>query len=170
MIAQDYQRKGLAEAILALSGQDQRLTLLVVGKQSPTRYAALARKVGVHDRVIFAGPTTDPYAFYKAADFFVLPTRHDPCSLVVLEALAMGLPVVSTIFNGACEIMTDATHGYILQDPRNVDTLKAAYQRMTDQPLRQKMSQSCLELRPRLSYVQHLHSLLNIYQAAHYRT
>ena len=169
MIAQDYQRKGLAEAIQALSGQDPRLSLLVVGKQNHAKYSALARANKVADRVIFAGPTTDPYAFYKAADFFVLPTRHDPCSLVVLEALAMGLPVISTIFNGACEIMTDGVHGYILPDPRNIPSLQSAYHHLTDESLRQKMSQACLELRPRLSYVQHLHALLNIYQAAHYR-
>jgi len=57
----------------------------------------------------------DPYAFYRAADFFVLPTRHDPCSSSWLEALAMGLPVISTIFNGACEIMIDGVHGFVLK-------------------------------------------------------
>ena len=120
-------------------------------------------------RVFFAGPTTDPYVFYRAADFFVLPTRHDPCSLVVLESLAMGLPVISSIFNGACEIMTDGVHGFVLQDPRNVQALAACYQRLTDLLFRNSMSDACLKVRPRLSYVHHLHALLNIYQAAHYR-
>src|SRR5439155_7596627 len=77
-------------------------------------------------RVSFAGAVADPRPFYRDADFFVLPTKHDPCSLVVLEALAMGLPVISTKFNGACEIMTDGVHGYVLDDPADVNALAAA--------------------------------------------
>ena len=116
MIAQDFARKGLREAIAALAvTQDPKLVLLAVGKQDPSSYRKLAAERGVSDRVIFAGSTTDPFAFYRAADFFVLPTRHDPCSLVVLEAIAMGVPVISTVFNGACEIMSDGKHGFVLR-------------------------------------------------------
>jgi UDP-glucose:(heptosyl)LPS alpha-1,3-glucosyltransferase len=164
MIAQDYQRKGLAEAIEALPADDARITLLVIGKQDAGPYRKLANDKGVADRVIAAGPTADPYAFYRAADFFVLPTRHDPCSLVVLEALAMGVPVISTIYNGACEIMTDGLDGFILNDPRDVDALRDRYRRMLDADTRRRMSQACLALRPRLSQDQHVDRLLDIYR------
>ncbi len=101
MIAQDFARKGLRETLVAMRRlDDAQLNLVVVGKENPARYRKLANTLGLHDRVVFAGATKDPYAYYKAADFFVLPTRHDPCSLVVLEALAMGLPVISTVKNG----------------------------------------------------------------------
>ncbi|HZK82898.1 MAG TPA: glycosyltransferase family 4 protein, partial [Humisphaera sp.] len=80
MIAQDFHRKGLTEAIVALAHvKDPRLVLLVVGKQDPASFRKLAAEKNVADRVIFAGKTTDPYSFYRAADFFILPTRHDPC-------------------------------------------------------------------------------------------
>jgi UDP-glucose:(heptosyl)LPS alpha-1,3-glucosyltransferase len=164
IIAQDYQRKGLAEAITALPIDDPRLLLLVVGKQDATSYQRLAGQHGVADRVRFAGPTTDPYAFYRAADFFVLPTRHDPCSLVVLESLAMGVPVISTIHNGACEIMTDGVHGFVLSDPRDVDALRDRYRRMLAPDLHRRMSEACLALRPRLSQEQHIDRLLEIYR------
>ena len=100
------------------------------------------------------------------ADFFVLPTKHDPCSLVVLEALAMGLPVVSTVYNGATEIMTDGVHGYVLPDPSDVDALAGAMRKMLDPDRRAQMSRACLELRPQLSYDTHLDRLLGIYETA----
>jgi UDP-glucose:(heptosyl)LPS alpha-1,3-glucosyltransferase len=167
IIAQDFARKGLREAIAALAQiDDPRLRLLVVGKQDPAAYAAQARAVGVADRVIFAGATDRPADFYRAADCFVLPTRHDPCSLVVLEALAMGVPVISTVFNGACEIMTDGVHGFVLKDPADAATLAAAMQQMLDEPRRSAMRTACLQLRDKLSYDAHIDRLEAIYAMA----
>ncbi|MDB5299345.1 MAG: hypothetical protein JWO87_1008 [Phycisphaerales bacterium] len=164
MIAQDFHRKGLAEAIAAVGHvKDERLVLLAVGKQDAAPYRRMAQREGVAGRVIFAGATDDPYAFYKAADFFVLPTRHDPCSLVVLEALAMGVPVVSTVFNGACEIMTDGRHGFVLPDPTDVAALADAMRKLLDGEVRGVMSAQCLALRPRLAYEHHVEELLRVY-------
>lgn len=165
MIAQDFERKGLPEAIVAISRVgDPRVVLLVAGKEDPARYRYLAGQEGIGDRVVFAGPTSDPYAFYRAADFFILPTRHDPCSLVVLEALAMGLPVISTVFNGACEAMTSETHGLVLRDPKDIPALAAAIRTLLDNDRRNAMSSACLQLRPALSYEHHLDELLRIYR------
>lgn len=165
MIAQDFARKGLSEAIAALvAARDPRLLLLVVGKQDRSAYRNLATERGVSDRVVFAGPTDDPHAFYRAADFFVLPTRHDPCSLVVLESLAMGVPVISTVFNGACEIMRDSEQGFVLADPSDIETLARSMRCMTDDDRRRAMSQACLVLRPALSFDGHVDRLLEIYR------
>lgn len=164
MIAQDFSRKGLREAIAALAAtQDPKLVLLVVGKQDPSAYQQLAANYGVSDRVIFAGSTTDPYAYYRAADFFVLPTRHDPCSLVVLESLAMGVPVISTVFNGACEIMRDRVQGFVLPEASDIQALAHSMSEMIDADRRHTMSEACLALRPALSFDQHLNRLLEIY-------
>jgi glycosyltransferase involved in cell wall biosynthesis len=143
---------------------DPRLRILVVGKEDAASYAALARKLNVADRVLFAGATADPSSFYAAADFFVLPTRHDPCSLVVLEALAMGKPVISTVFNGACEIMQPGTHGFVLADPTDVEGIAGAMRELLDDGRRLEMSAACLALRPRLSYETHVRQLLEIYE------
>jgi UDP-glucose:(heptosyl)LPS alpha-1,3-glucosyltransferase len=165
MIAQDFARKGLAEAIRALAQLgDQRVRLVVVGKQAPNEYRALARRLGVEGRVAFAGPTADPYPFYSAADFFVLPTRHDPCSLVVLEALAMGVPVISTRQNGACEVMADGVHGAVLASADDSEALERAMRDLSDPATRAPMRDACLALRPRLAYQRHLDDLMRIYQ------
>lgn len=163
MIAQDFERKGLREAIAAAASiDDPRLVLLVVGKEDAAPYARLVPP-SHRDRIIFAGSTTDPVSFYKAADAFVLPTRHDPCSLVVLEALAMGVPVISTVYNGACEIMTDGQHGFVMENPVHVPALAGAMRTMLDDSRRRQMREACLELRPTLAYERHVDELLQVY-------
>jgi UDP-glucose:(heptosyl)LPS alpha-1,3-glucosyltransferase len=184
MIAQDFERKGLREAIEALAAvrggigrapQAERLkdgaapVLLVVGKGDVESYRARARALGVADDVIFAGATTDPRSFYAAADFLVLPTRHDPCSLVVLESLAMGVPVISTKQNGACEIMTPGEHGFVLDSADDAAGLAAAIAALCDADARARMRRACLALRPRLAYGEHLDQLLRAYEMARSR-
>ncbi len=162
MLAQDFERKGLRPAIEALA-KAPGLVLLVGGKPDATPYRQLAKSLGLSDRVIFAGQVDDPVAFYQAADFFVLPTRFDPCSLVVLEALAMGLPVISTMKNGACEIMREGIHGRVLGEADDVPALTAALVEMTNRTHRAEMSQACIALRPALSMEFHLDQLEAIY-------
>jgi UDP-glucose:(heptosyl)LPS alpha-1,3-glucosyltransferase len=164
VVAQDFERKGVPQAIEAtkrinagLLPGESRLKLLVVGGE---------RSPGVEGDVIFAGTSWKVVVFYAGSDFFVLPTRHDPCSLVVLEALAMGLPVVSTVFNGATEIMRDGEHGFVLKDPNDVDALTAAMRTLMDDDTRARMSSACLALRPKLSYDAHLDKLLSVYETA----
>lgn len=163
ILAQDFERKGLREAIEAVAAV-VGVTLLVVGKPDPSKYREFA--LGLNASVIFAGGTTDPYAFYSAADLFILPTRHDPCSLVVLEALAMGLPVISTRFNGACEAMIDGLHGHVLADPADVRALTKAIRKTIDPPTLARMKAACLMVRPRLSVATHLRSLADLYGRA----
>ena len=167
IIAQDFHRKGLRQAIEALARVgDPKLNLVVVGKENPGTYRSMAEKLGVADRVLFAGATSDPCAFYSAADFFILPTRHDPCSLVVLEALAMGLPVISTIHNGACELMQDGREGIVLRDPSDIDSLTTAMRQMLDATARARMRAACLQLRPALSNETHVDRVLEVYRNA----
>lgn len=164
-MAQDFARKGVATAIRAVAQLgDSRLVLLVVGRDNAAPYRRLARQLEVDSQVIFAGATDDPVSFYQAGDFFVLPTRHDPCSLVVLEALAMGLPVISTRFNGACEIMVDGQHGFVMNDAEDVAALAGAMGELCDANRRQAMHQQVVKLRPQLSYTHHLDQLIGLYQ------
>ncbi len=165
MVAQDFERKGLSTVLraIALLG-DERLRLVVVGKPNPTKYRKLATRLNIDSKVTFAGAVSDVAAYYHSADFFVLPTKHDPCSLVVLEALATGLPVISTRMNGACEVMVDGKHGFVLDDPENVPQLAGAMQQLLEATTRNAMREACKQLRPALSYETHVSSLIAIYE------
>ncbi|HEX8678982.1 MAG TPA: glycosyltransferase family 4 protein, partial [Chthoniobacterales bacterium] len=81
----------------------------------------------------------DPVPHYAAADVYVQPTWYDPCSLVTLEAAACGLPVITTRYNGASELMHDGLDGYVLEDPHDVATLAARMQALLDPALRNTM-------------------------------
>jgi UDP-glucose:(heptosyl)LPS alpha-1,3-glucosyltransferase len=167
MIAQDFERKGLGEAIEAVARvNDPNLVLVVVGRDAAGSYRRLARELGVGERVIFAGPTGDPVSFYAAADVFVLPTRHDPCSLVVLEALAMGLPVISTAQNGACEIMADGREGFVVARADDIGGLAEGLRAMAEPARRRAMGEAALALRPQLSQENHVERLLVAYGVA----
>ena len=104
----------------------------------------------VTDRVIFAGQAEDVFAYYRAADFFVLPTKHDPCSLALLEALGMGLPVISTRTNGATEVMQEAIDGYILADATRIDELAEMMRSLCDTRRRQTMSDAVMSHRSQI--------------------
>jgi len=141
-VAHNFKLKGVARAIealrVAVHGEQPthpdrgRLMLVIVGRDNPTRYARLANQLGVNNRVIFAGATDRPLAFFHAADILIHPTYYDPCSRVVLEALAAGLPVITTRFNGAAERIEDGRHGYVVDSPDDVTSIAARIRALSD--------------------------------------
>jgi UDP-glucose:(heptosyl)LPS alpha-1,3-glucosyltransferase len=112
-VGSDYARKGVGTAIRALSRLPQEARLVIVGKDKRAeKYVRLAQRAGVGERVIFVGPQKDPRRYLGAADAFVLPTIYDPLSNAVLEALACGLPVVTSRRCGAGELVVAHEAGW----------------------------------------------------------
>ena len=83
--------------------------LVVAGNPNTAMYQRMAKKLGVANHVLFVGHRGDMRHSYFAADFLVHPTFYDPCSLVVLEAMACGLPIITTRYNGVSELMQRCT-------------------------------------------------------------
>lgn len=128
-VGNGFRRKGLAQAILALEKLPKEVNLLVVGKDGQLpRYRALVEAKGLGGRVFFAGEQPDPMRFYQLADAFVLPTLYDPFSNATLEALAMGLYVVTTRDNGCSEVIKDFA-GTIIEDPLDLDSVAHAMEK-----------------------------------------
>ncbi len=125
-----------ATAKLLAAGAAVRV--VIAGGKKPERFVALAEKLGIAHAVTFLG-LVDPVPYYAAADVFVHPTWYDPCSLVTLEALSCGLPVITSCFNGAAELMTDRKEGFVLSDPADVATLTARMEELLELALREKM-------------------------------
>ena len=114
LVGSDYARKGVATAIRALRRLPGSARLVIVGRdKAPQRYTRLAQRSGVADRVIIVGPRKDPRPYLGAADAFVLPTVYDPLSNAVLEALACGLPVVTSERCGAGELVLAHDAGFV---------------------------------------------------------
>ncbi len=135
-VGSGYARKGVAVAIEALARLPARARLVVVGRdKDPARYEALARRAGVGERVVFAGPQQDPRPYLGAADAFVLPTLYDPLGNAVLEALACGLPVVTSRRCGAGELVAAHDAG-ALCDAVDADAVAAQMEPLLDPSVR----------------------------------
>jgi UDP-glucose:(heptosyl)LPS alpha-1,3-glucosyltransferase len=115
-----YLLKGLGE----IKKEDHPpFKLLILGRDQEGPYLRLAKRLGMDRDIIFAGSTKEPEKYYGASDFLVHPTFYDACSLTVLEALASGLPVITTHCNGAGGIITQGQEGFVISDPRDDQTL-----------------------------------------------
>jgi UDP-glucose:(heptosyl)LPS alpha-1,3-glucosyltransferase len=114
-VGSGYERKGLPTLLNALARmQRSDARLWVVGRDKQEMLMRkLAQTLGVDDRVMFLGPQADVRPFYGAADLFALPTLYDPFPNAALEALACGLPLVTTTTCGAAELVTAANGAVI---------------------------------------------------------
>jgi UDP-glucose:(heptosyl)LPS alpha-1,3-glucosyltransferase len=134
-VGSGFERKGLAMALRALV-QLPAAQLLVIGRdRRVARYQALAQKLGLGERVQFLGALADVKPYYGAADALVLPTLYDPFPNVALEAMASGLPVITSTTSGAAELIANGHNGYVC-DALDADTL-AAHMRAAADPVRQ---------------------------------
>jgi UDP-glucose:(heptosyl)LPS alpha-1,3-glucosyltransferase len=131
-VGSGYARKGVARAIEALARLPGDCYLVVVGRDKAlSAYKRLARRLGVYNRVALLGPQTETRPFYGAADAFVLPTLYDPCPNAALEAMACGLPVITSTKCGAAELVLEHDAG-LVGPARDIDVLAANMTKLLD--------------------------------------
>lgn len=125
-----FQRKGLKETLDATAVVAARFTntrLLIAGDDADIAlYREQAQKLKIGQRVVFLGTRKDAPACYAAADVFVLPTLYDPFANATLEALASGLPVITTDRNGGSEVITEGVNGAVVSKDAGVEALAEA--------------------------------------------
>jgi UDP-glucose:(heptosyl)LPS alpha-1,3-glucosyltransferase len=113
-----YGRKGLdlvLDGFARLAREAQDVALVVAGHDSDAaRYQARAGELGFAPRARFLGGRSDAETVFAAADLYALPTRYDPFANTTLEALASGLPVITSTGNGACELLEEGRTGSVL--------------------------------------------------------
>ncbi len=117
-VGSGWERKGLRFARAAVESLGGNFRLLVAGRGG--------RRLRDSRCVRMLGAVRDLPALYAAADIFLLPTLYDPFSNACLEALASGLPVITTRANGFHEIIEDGVHGSILSQPNELRQIRAA--------------------------------------------
>jgi UDP-glucose:(heptosyl)LPS alpha-1,3-glucosyltransferase len=157
VIAMNYRLKGLEPLLrsLALLHVDSPFRLLVAGSPKTRIWRKLAARLGVSDRVRFIGHCDDVRRVLFAADILVHPTFYDPCSLVVLEALACGLPVITTKNNGASELFS-ADAGSVIDDPHDLPTLANTMNLWADADRRRIGSQAARAAAARWTFDHHV--------------
>lgn len=124
LMGNDWKKKGLDFLLEAVARcRELPLKVLVIGRDDRTRYQAAIQRLGLQGRVRFEAPSADVVQFYAAADAYVGPSRHDSFALPPVEAMACGLPVVTSRNNGGSEIISNGVDGLILEEPADAEGL-----------------------------------------------
>ncbi len=136
-VANNLKRKGLDTVIRALAlVNGAKPSLLVAGRGRTSPYVALAHRLGLASCIRFVGKVADVRPYYGASDFLVLPTRYDPFANVCLEAMACGLPAITSRDNGAAEIIEDGIDGFVVADPGDAHAIARGISALSDTDIR----------------------------------
>ena len=142
LVAQNHQLKGLPaviEAVGRLLRQQENIHVAVVGGAPVASHVSRIEELGITSRVHYTG-WADPVPYYQAADIYVHPSHYDACSLGVLEALASGLPVITSAANGAGELIPQGEAGFVVQDAEDVTSLSEHIATLSDFETRRRMA------------------------------
>ncbi|MCX7965979.1 MAG: glycosyltransferase family 4 protein [Syntrophorhabdaceae bacterium] len=142
--AGNFRLKGLSPLINALeliSKKRKDFSLIVMGRGRKDRYMRLIEEKGLKDHVVFTGETSSPEDVYRESHISAHPTFYDACSLTTMEAMASGLPVITTRWNGASGLISEK-EGFVIDEPRNIKGLFKAIYELMDKDKRDEMGQN----------------------------
>jgi UDP-glucose:(heptosyl)LPS alpha-1,3-glucosyltransferase len=142
------------------------LRLLVIGNPRTERYERMAEQLGIAERVLFAGHCMEMRNVYFASDFLVHPTFYDPCSLVVLEAMACGLPAITSRCNGASELLGALGEDCVVNDPHDDKRLADSMRQFLDPTRRSACAGAARRIAFGWTFEHHYRQMLRIFEEA----
>lgn len=185
-VGSGFERKGVKYLIEAVESLSLPLTVMIVGKGSEKKFKKISPNPSLLKRgilevplwkrgikgdfqskqnIIFCGPQKDIHKYYAAADIFVFPTIYEPFGNVHLEALATGLPVITTKNSGAAEIIRKYEHGFVLDEPEDIDALAAKIKYFLHNKDQLKiMSARSRQLAEEFSHDRHISKIMQLYE------
>jgi UDP-glucose:(heptosyl)LPS alpha-1,3-glucosyltransferase len=135
-VANELERKGfgvLLDAVAQIG--DPAIKILGAGRVRPNAYRQELERLDLTDRLQWVGSSDDVGSLHAASDVFALPTRYEAWGLVIVEALASGLPVVTSRLAGAAITVSDRDTGWLLDDPEDpVELAQALRWALSDAP------------------------------------
>jgi len=161
----DWERKGVLHIMEALSVvQRPDVKLLICGSGDEKFYGQLAELKRVRDRIIFVPQSSNLWKYYAASDIFVLPTVYEPFGLVIVEAMASGLPVITSRVAGAADIIIDGVNGLLIRAPSDVNDLAAKIELLlSNARLRKTMGERARKTAEKFSWDQVAQKTLEVY-------
>jgi UDP-glucose:(heptosyl)LPS alpha-1,3-glucosyltransferase len=167
IVAHNFRLKGvpaLLAAMASLAAEGLPVRLLVLGGKRLAPWRRRAARLGLAQTVRYVGPIGDPLPYYAAADLYVHPTIYDACSLVVLEAAACGLPIITSRSNGAAELFHNGVDARLLDDPANVGELAASIRALLGEPTRQRIGAAARQTVLEHSFERNVDRIIDVYQ------
>ena len=164
-VGSGFERKGLQfllESTAYLNKEDWRLLLMGKGKFGKfIRYAPTDK----HPQIIAKDPDPEIEKYYAAADIFILPSIYEPFGNANLEALATGLPVITTRYCGAADIIKNKQNGLVVQDPFNPEEIAENIRSLFDPSTRETMGKNARELAEQFPLERNSREMLEIYKS-----
>lgn len=154
LIGNDWKSKGLPCVIDAAAHlADPRLTILVVGRDNPAPFQHAIREHGLSGRVHFLPPRSDVEFYYAAADVYASPTLEDSFGLPPAEAMACGIPVITSRAAGVSEIVHSGEDGFVLEQPTDfVELAKILQELAANSELRDRISENAIRTASELTW------------------
>ncbi|GAB4490900.1 MAG: glycosyltransferase family 4 protein [Thermodesulfovibrionales bacterium] len=160
-VGSGFERKGVGTLIRAAELLDRPVTVLIAGRGRDGRYRKLARR----QRVVFCGPQKQIERYYAAADLFVFPTIYEPFGNVHLEALASGLPVITTRSSGAAEIIRDGVQGFAVSDSDDAAAVASSIAVFFDRGVRERAGREARKLAEEFGFERYVKTVTALYEA-----
>ncbi len=170
-VGSGFERKGLGPLLCALDllrrdAGNLAIRLLVAGRRE-VRYERMARRLGLQARVTFLGGAGDVADLCAGADAFILPSLYDPFSNACLEAMAAGLPPITSRANGTSELIEDGMEGFVLEDPTDSRAIAKAILAAGDPAAREAMGAAARRRAEAHPFAAHLDQLLAFIEGSH---
>ncbi len=143
--AGNFRLKGLLPLLNAAAEAARKkidFNLTVMGRGRKERYEPIIDRLKIRDRVTFLGETSSPEAIYRQAHVLVHPTFYDACSLTTMEAMASGVPVITTAWNGASALVSPGQDGFVIDDPGDVPGISSALEMLANEEKRKEMGRN----------------------------
>lgn len=158
-----FSRKNLDTVLHALA-KVPNLHLAVAGIIKGSPYLKLADSLNLSHRVHWLGLRKDIPELMKAVDFLVFPSRYEPFGMVVIEAMATGLPVITAKTTGASALISSES-GFVLENPNDVEALAQNMQKIANNPeLSQKMGIKARAIACQYSWQKMAQTYLNLWE------
>ena len=155
LIGNDWHNKGLSTILAAMAGSPGiPLYILVAGQDAMTPFFfEAARSLGLSEKCRWETASVDAIHLYAAADVYVSPTLEDAFALPPLEAMACGLPVITSVNNGGNEIVENGVNGFVLQEPTDARALAETIQGLYQEPsLRDAIGEAAAKTAAQMSW------------------
>jgi UDP-glucose:(heptosyl)LPS alpha-1,3-glucosyltransferase len=170
LAAHHFRLKGVPELVALVArlvADGKPVHLVVAGGKRVAHWQRAAHRVGLAGHATFVGAVQDMVPLYAAADAYVHPTYYDPCSLVLLEAGASGLPIVTTRrCNGAAELFRDGHEILTVADPSDAAQLLDCVSALFDERFRRHLGDAARRVALRHTFDRNVAEILQIYDRA----
>jgi len=163
----DWERKGVLYVIEALSlVQRPDVKLFICGSGDEEHYGRLAELEQVRDRIFFVSHSSRLWEYYAASDIFVFPTIYEPFGLTIIEAMASGLPIITSRVAGAADLIIDGVNGLLLRAASDVNDFAAKIELLlSNAELRKTMGEHARETAEKFSWDQVAQKTLEVYNS-----